>query len=102
MDQDSGVITNPKFRMWLRPDGIVQLVWVPRTAITLEDAIAATGAMAQLVIAAADVAMYDAKRRGGGRCVLYSEDLHGRRGRRPQGEPLEGPSFPGDPGQGQS
>ena len=33
------------------------------------------------VVAAADAAMYDAKRRGGGRCVLYREDLHGRRGR---------------------
>lgn len=35
------------------------------------------------VVAAADTAMYDAKRRGGGRRVLYSEDLHGRPGRRP-------------------
>jgi len=25
--EDSGVITHPKFRMWLRPDGIVQVVW---------------------------------------------------------------------------
>jgi hypothetical protein len=30
------------------------------------------------VVAAADAAMYEAKRRGGGRCVLYSEDSHGR------------------------
>jgi diguanylate cyclase (GGDEF)-like protein len=29
------------------------------------------------VVAAADAAMYDAKRRGGGRCVIYREDLHG-------------------------
>jgi diguanylate cyclase (GGDEF)-like protein len=42
---------------------------------------------ADAVVAAADTAMYDAKRRGGGRCVLYSEDLHGR-GSRPPGEPL--------------
>jgi hypothetical protein len=48
IDHDSGVITRPKFRMWLRPDGIVQLVWVRRTAMVLEDAIAATEAMAQL------------------------------------------------------
>jgi diguanylate cyclase (GGDEF)-like protein len=33
------------------------------------------------VVSAADAAMYDAKRQGGGRCVLYREDLHGRRGR---------------------
>ena len=48
MDHDSGVITHPKFRMWLRPDGIVQLVWVPRTTALLEDAIAAIEAMTQL------------------------------------------------------
>jgi diguanylate cyclase (GGDEF)-like protein len=39
------------------------------------------------VVAAADAAMYDAKRRGGGRCVLYREDLHERGGTRPPGEP---------------
>lgn len=33
------------------------------------------------LVAAADAAMYDAKQRGGGRCVLYREHLHGRRGR---------------------
>ena len=35
---------------------------------------------ADAVVAAADTAMYDAKGRGGGRCVLYSEALHARRG----------------------
>ena len=35
------------------------------------------------VVAAADAAMYDAKQRGGGRCVLFTEDMHGRRGSRP-------------------
>ena len=40
------------------------------------------------VVAAANAAMYDAKRRGGGRCVLYSEDLHRRPGPRPPGEPF--------------
>jgi hypothetical protein len=34
--------------MWLRPDGIVQLVWAPRVATGLKDAIAATEAMVQL------------------------------------------------------
>jgi diguanylate cyclase (GGDEF)-like protein len=33
------------------------------------------------VVSAADAAMYDAKRHGGGRCVLYRKDLHERRGR---------------------
>ena len=48
MADDSGVITHPKFRMWLRPDGIVQLVWAPRAAMGLDDALAATDAMARL------------------------------------------------------
>jgi hypothetical protein len=33
--------------MWLRPDGIVQVVWVPRTTALLEDATATLEAMAQ-------------------------------------------------------
>ncbi len=48
MADESGVITHPKFRMWLRPDGIVHLVWVPRAATDLKDALAATEAMTQL------------------------------------------------------
>jgi hypothetical protein len=48
MEHYSDVITHPKFRMWLRPDGIVQLVWVPRTRALLEDATATLEAMAQL------------------------------------------------------
>ena len=46
--QDNGVITNPKFRMWLRPDGIVQLAWTPRLDVLLEDAVAAFTALAPL------------------------------------------------------
>jgi diguanylate cyclase (GGDEF)-like protein len=34
------------------------------------------------MVAAADAAMYAAKRDGGRRCVLYRSELHGRRGRR--------------------
>lgn len=49
MDDDVGVITNPKFRMWRRPDGIVHLVWVPRCTMALADAVAATDAMTRLV-----------------------------------------------------
>jgi hypothetical protein len=48
MVDDSSVITHPKFRMWLRPDGIVQVVWAPRTTALLEDATATLEAMAQL------------------------------------------------------
>jgi diguanylate cyclase (GGDEF)-like protein len=50
------------------------------------------------VVAAADTAMYDAKRRGGARFVLYSEDVHVRRGGRPPGKPLDGQGIPGDAG----
>jgi hypothetical protein len=48
MGDDSGVITHPKFRIWLRPDGIVQLVWAPRTTVLLEDVTVALAAMAEL------------------------------------------------------
>jgi hypothetical protein len=48
MGDDADLITQPKFRIWLRPDGIVQLVWNPRTTVLLEDATAALQAMAKL------------------------------------------------------
>jgi hypothetical protein len=46
--QGAGVITHPKFRMWLRPDGIAVVVWVPRTTALLEDAVACLEATAQV------------------------------------------------------
>jgi len=48
MNNEPVEITHPKFRMWLRPDGIVQLLWGPRVAMGLEDAIAAIDAMTEL------------------------------------------------------
>jgi hypothetical protein len=48
MNDETGVITHPKFRMWLRPDGIVQAAWVPASGMVLEDAISASEAVAQL------------------------------------------------------
>lgn len=48
MDGDSRVITQPKFRMWLRSDGIVQMTWISQAANDLEDAIAAISAMSEL------------------------------------------------------
>ena len=59
MDNESAEIINPKFKMWLRPDGIVQLVWVPATVMSFEDAIAAIDAMAKLT--------------GGQRCPLLAD-----------------------------
>jgi hypothetical protein len=48
MGRDSGVITHPKFRMWLRPDGIVAMVFAPQVATDLAVARAAVEAMIQL------------------------------------------------------
>jgi hypothetical protein len=48
MGDDYSVITHPKFRMWLRPDGIVTIVFAPRVATGLTDARAAVDAMIQL------------------------------------------------------
>lgn len=48
VEQGTGVITHPKFRMWLRLDGIVQLAQIPQTTVLIEDARAAMEAMAQL------------------------------------------------------
>ena len=40
MRNTSDGITSPKFRAWLRPDGIVQVVWQPGTQIGLSDLVA--------------------------------------------------------------
>ncbi len=48
MNAESAEVTHPKFRMWLRQDGVVHLVWAPQVATGLEDAIAAIDAMAKL------------------------------------------------------
>ena len=48
MNNESAEITHPKFRMWLRPNGIVHLVWGSGVAMGLEDAVAAIDAMTKL------------------------------------------------------
>ncbi len=48
MENEPTQIENPRFRMWLRPDGIVHLVWAPMIELHLEDAIASAGAMSTL------------------------------------------------------
>jgi hypothetical protein len=48
MSDDSGIITHPTFRMWLRPDGIVEMVFTPRIATGLADALAAVEALTRL------------------------------------------------------
>ena len=42
-------ITHEKFRMWVRPDGIVELAWAPHVPSGLEDAVAAIEAMSELM-----------------------------------------------------
>lgn len=48
MEDKSTEISNPRFRMWLRPDGVVHLVWAPAIELHLEDAIASVKAMTTL------------------------------------------------------
>lgn len=45
---DAEDLVRPKFRMRMRADGIVHLVWALGSTVTLEDAVAATEVMAQL------------------------------------------------------
>jgi hypothetical protein len=58
------VITHPKFRMWLREDGIVQVVWVRGASMDFDDAVAVTEAMSALTGGRAHPILADA--RGGG------------------------------------
>lgn len=41
-------ITGEKFRIWLRPDGVVEIEWVPQVPSVLEDAVAVIDAMREL------------------------------------------------------
>lgn len=47
-DDPSATTTQPKFRMWLDPDGVVQMTWVSKAVIGLEDATAAIAVMTEL------------------------------------------------------
>jgi len=48
MSEAEGIIDPPKFRMWLRSDGIVHLVWESAAVMELADAVAATETMSRL------------------------------------------------------
>lgn len=50
--------------MWLRPDGIVQLVWTPRIHVLLEDAVGAFAALAQLTGGRASPLLVDMRETG--------------------------------------
>jgi hypothetical protein len=41
--------TSPKLRVWLRPDGIVQVVWLPGVQVGLEDVAASADAVDTLM-----------------------------------------------------
>lgn len=41
-------ITHEKFRIWLRPDGVAEIVWAPHVPSGLEDARAVIAAMSEL------------------------------------------------------
>ena len=66
------------------PYDIAPVPWVATVSVGV--ALGPSGfATADDVVAAADTAMYEAKRRGGGRCVLYRDDLPGRSHKPPVG-----------------
>jgi hypothetical protein len=58
------VITHLKFRIWLREDGIVQLVWVPGVSVGSDDVVAAAEAASALAGGRKYPLLVDA--RGGG------------------------------------
>jgi len=64
MSGESTEFTHPKFRVWLRPDGIVQLVWGPRVTMSLEDAVAAIDAVAKLMGGRRSPLLVDARETG--------------------------------------
>lgn len=45
---DDTELVGDKFRMWLRPDGLVELTWTPHVPSGLDDAVAAIDAMSRL------------------------------------------------------
>ena len=49
MTDTSDGTTSPKFRAWMRPDGIAQVVWLPRAEIGLEDVVALADAVGTLM-----------------------------------------------------
>ncbi len=48
MSSECPEIVGEKFRIWLRPDGVCEIVWAPHVPSGLEDAIATIKAMAEL------------------------------------------------------
>lgn len=48
MSNQSPEITHEKFRIWLRPDGLVEIVWAPHVPSGLDDALATIAAMSEL------------------------------------------------------
>ncbi|MBX9244800.1 hypothetical protein ICW40_08250 [Actinotalea ferrariae] len=48
MSTESTEVVGEKFRIWLRPDGLVELVWAPHVPSGLQDAIATIEAMTEL------------------------------------------------------
>jgi hypothetical protein len=45
---DAREISGEKYRMWTRPDGVVEIEWVPQVPSTLDDAVAVIEAMSEL------------------------------------------------------
>ncbi|MCB2411981.1 STAS/SEC14 domain-containing protein [Demequina sp. TTPB684] len=48
MSTEGREIVGEKFRIWLRPDGMVEIAWAPHVPSVLEDALAVIDAMSEL------------------------------------------------------
>ena len=58
------VITHPKFRMWLRADGIVHAVWAAGASMGFDDSVAAMEAMSALTGGRASPVLVDVREMG--------------------------------------
>jgi hypothetical protein len=64
MSSEFNEIKRDKFRMWLRPEGIVQLEWNPGATMGLEDALAAVDALIQITGGIAGPLLVDSRLAG--------------------------------------
>jgi hypothetical protein len=64
MSSEFNEIKRDKFRMWLRPEGIVQLEWNPGASMGLEDALAAVDALIQITGGTAGPLLVDSRLAG--------------------------------------
>jgi hypothetical protein len=64
MSDDAGIVSYPKFQIWLRPDGIVQVLWKFASVMDGDDAVAGINALSQLTGARPAPLLVDARNAG--------------------------------------